>query len=103
MVNEDGEKPGALRSADGIKWEPRKPVLDNPKVLRHDAHLRRGVLGADGQLVVIGDYGARLSRKSVGDQWQAVPNAAARDTLIDLAFGNGVFVGGGLHGLRMRF
>lgn len=102
VVNEDGEKPGVMRSADGIKWEPRKPVLDNPKVLRHDAHLRRGVLGANGQLVVIGDYGARLSRKAVGDQWQAVPNAAARDTLIDLAFGNGVFVGGGLHGLRMR-
>ena len=72
VVNEDGEKPGVLRSADGIKWEPRKPVLDNPKVLRHDAHLRRGVLGADGQLVVIRDYGARLSRKAVGDQWQAV-------------------------------
>ena len=30
------------------------------------------------------------------------PGAKAADSLIDVAYGNGVFAGGGMHGLRMR-
>lgn len=71
------------------------------EVVIRDAHLRRVALGND-RIVLSGDYGARLSGKSLEDKFKAVPKALANDTLIDLAFGNGVFVGGGLHALRMR-
>ena len=90
-----------ITSEDGKNWLPRKSILDDWKVLRHDAHLRRFAQGND-RLVLVGDYGARLSRKIDAEKFQAVPKALAKDTLIDIAFGNGVFVGGGLHGLRMR-
>ncbi|TVP96777.1 MAG: hypothetical protein EA381_16625 [Planctomycetaceae bacterium] len=101
ILNEDGQLPGVITSEDGKTWTPRRPVLDDWRVMRRDAHLRR-VAEGNGLLVAVGDYGARLVRKLDEEMFQAVPDAAARDTLIDIAFGNGVFVGGGLHGLRIR-
>lgn len=101
VVNSDGEIPGLLRSKDGKVWDARTPILDDAKVLRRDAHLRRVAFG-NGLAVIAGDYGARLARKDGSSKFDAVMQAAAKDTLIDLAFGNGCFVGGGLHGLRMR-
>ena len=101
MLLQDGELPTLASSADGKTWTPRKAIYDDKKALRHDAHLRRFAQGTD-RLVVVGDYGARLVRIGDADKFGFVPKALAKDTLIDIAFGNGVFVGGGLHGLRMR-
>lgn len=102
ILNEDGASPGMVTSTDGRTWTARQDFLPDWKVMRHDAHLRRIAQGK-GLLVAVGDYGARLVRaKSESKTWEAVAEAKARDTLIDVAFGNGVFVGGGLHGLRMR-
>lgn len=101
VMNEDGKSPGIRTSADGETWSQRNAILDDPKVMRHDAHLRRIATGKD-RLVAVGDYGARLMCKAGATKWEAVPKAKATDTLIDIAFGNGVFVGGGLHALRMR-
>jgi hypothetical protein len=101
VLHEDGSQYETVTSVDGKTWTPRKSILDNWKLLRHDAHLRRFAQGND-RLVLVGDYGARLSRKIDTDKFEAVPKSPAKDTLIDLAFGNGVFVGGGLHGMRMR-
>ena len=36
-----------------------------------------------------------------GREWKDAPDVKAIDTLVDVAFGKGVFVGVGLHGLRM--
>lgn len=101
VMHQDGEKHEAATSSDGVKWTPKKAIVKDAKAMRHDAHLRRAAEG-DGRLVLIGDYGARLSRKVDAEFFEAVPKPLAKDTLIDIAFGNGVFVGGGLHGLRMR-
>ncbi len=102
VLNQDGASPGTVTSQDGRTWSARKDFLPDWKVMRHDAHLRRVAQG-NGRLVAIGDYGARLVRPTAeSTAWDAVPEAKARDTLIDVAFGNGVFVGGGLHALRMR-
>jgi hypothetical protein len=101
ILFEDNSKFQAITSEDGKNWLPGKSILDDWKVLRHDAHLRRFAQGNE-CLVLVGDYGARLSRKIDAEKFEAVPKALAKDTLIDIAFGNGVFVGGGLHGLRMR-
>ncbi len=102
VLNQDGASPGTVTSKDGLTWSPRKDFLPDWKVMRHDALLRRVAQG-NGRLVAIGDYGARLVRPTAeSTAWDAVPEAKARDTLIDVAFGNGVFVGGGLHALRMR-
>jgi hypothetical protein len=102
VLNQDGASPGTVTSKDGRVWTARQNFLPDWKVMRHDAHLRRVAQGS-GRLVAIGDYGARLVRPTIDSiAWEAVSDAKARDTLIDVAFGNGVFVGGGLHGLRMR-
>jgi len=101
IIKTDGVPPQSIISTDGKSWTPQKALLDDWKVMVRDAHLRR-VAHGDDRIVFIGDYGARLSSDTIDDQFQAVPKASAKDTLIDIAFGNGVFVGGGLHGLRMR-
>jgi hypothetical protein len=101
LLLQDGEIPTMATSTDGKAWTPRKPIYDDKKVLRHDAHLRRFAQGSD-RLVVVGDYGARLVRVGAEEKFVHVPKALAKDTLIDIAYGNGIFVGGGLHGLRMR-
>lgn len=102
ILNDDGASPGTITSADGQTWSDRSDFLPDWRVMRHDAHLRRIAQG-NGPLVAVGDYGARLVRASLeSTSWKAVQDAKAQDTLIDVTFGNGVFVGGGLHGLRMR-
>lgn len=101
VLCEDGETPGRITSTDGKSWSARKPILPDRKGLKHDAHLRR-IASGNGKLVAIGDYGARLVRDSGAELFQANTKATAKDTLIDITFGNGAFVGGGLHGLRMR-
>jgi hypothetical protein len=101
VLNEDGASPGTRSSDDGQTWSSCEAMLEDWKVMRHDAHLRRIAQG-NGRLVAVGDYGARLARKPGVTKWEATADAKARDTLIDIAFGNGAFVGGGLHGLRMR-
>lgn len=101
MLAEDGEIPTIASSTDGKTWSPRSKIYEDKKILRFDAHLRRFAIGSD-RLVVVGDYGARLVRVGDAAKFGFVPKALAKDTLIDVAFGNGVFVGGGLHGLRMR-
>jgi hypothetical protein len=101
VLHQDGAAYEAIASADGKTWLPRQSILSDWKVLRHDAHLRRFAQGND-RLILLGDYGARLVQKTGAAQFEAVPKAQAKDTLIDLAFGNGVFVGGGLHALRLR-
>ncbi len=101
VVGEDGETPGAMTSTDGKTWSPRVPITADRKGMKHDAHLRR-IASGNGRLVVIGDYGARLVRPADARLFQIDQKASATDTLIDIAFGNGVFVGAGLHGLRMR-
>jgi len=100
ILNDDGASPATITSADGKTWSDRQDILEDWKVMRHDAHLRRLTRGND-LLVAVGDYGARLVRRGDAKHWQAVSDAKAVDTLIDVAFGNGIFVGGGLHGLRM--
>jgi hypothetical protein len=101
VLFEDRTKFGAISSADGKTWQPRRSILSDWKALRFDAHLRRFAVG-NGRVVAVGDYGARLVQAPGADKFEAVQKAQAKDTLIDIAFGNGVFVGGGLHGLRMR-
>ncbi|MFQ3592673.1 MAG: hypothetical protein SNJ82_05705 [Gemmataceae bacterium] len=93
IISTDGA-PQAIRTKDGKSWSARKALLDDWRVMVRDAHLRRVARGND-RIVFTGDYGARLSGKSLDETFQAVPKASAKDTLIDLAFGNGVFVGGG--------
>jgi hypothetical protein len=101
VLYDDASKFAVITSADGKTWLPRQSILRDWKVLRYDTHLRRCAQGND-RVVLVGDYGARLVQQAGADKFEAVPKALARDTLIDIAFGNGVFVGGGLHGLRMR-
>ncbi len=43
--------------------------------------------------------GRRATSKD-GKEWADAPETKATDTLVDVAFGNAVFVGVGLHGLR---
>jgi hypothetical protein len=52
-------------------------------------------------LVGVGDFGATAITKN-GIDWILNANPKPANTLIDVAFGNGIFVGGGMHGLRMR-
>lgn len=101
ILNSDGNIPQLYQSKDGLKWDKPIPLLDDPKVLRRDAHMRGVAIGEDGTLVAYGDYGARLYRKANQDKWTALKDVKAIDTLIDLEYGNGVFVGSGLHALRM--
>jgi len=101
VANDDGAIPGLRTSPDGTVWTPRKPLMDGRKGLKNDAGLRRLARG-NNRLVIIGDYGARLVRHPDQTLFEAVLGVPAKETLVDIAFGNGVFVGGGMHGLRMR-
>jgi hypothetical protein len=101
IISSDGAPPQAIRTQDGKTWTARKALVDDWRVMVRDAHLRRVARG-NGRIVFTGDYGARLSGKTLDEKFQAVPKASAKDTLIDITFGNGVFVGSGLHALRMR-
>jgi hypothetical protein len=102
IINSDGAPPQAVRTQDGKTWTARKALVEDWRVMVRDAHLRRVARG-NGRIVFTGDYGARLSGKIARRQVpRPCPKASAKDTLIDIAFGNGYFVGSGLHALRMR-
>ena len=102
IIAEDSSPvPGEITSADGKAWTPRKPITADRKGMRNDASLRRIAQG-NGRVVIVGDYGARLVRKDDAALFEIAQGTLAADTLIDIAFGNGVFVGGGMHGLCMR-
>jgi len=101
IISTDGEPPHLIQTTDNQSWSSRRALVDDWRVMVRDAHLRRVAFGNE-RVVFTGDYGARLSAKSLDEKFQAVPKASAKDTFIDIAYGNGYFVGGGLHGLRMR-
>ena len=97
-----GPAPTEITSTEGKVWSARKPLtLDRKGMLGFDPSLRRVAQGND-RVVIIGDYGARLMRKTGAALFDIAPSAVAKNTLIDVAFGNGFFVGGGMHGLCMR-
>ena len=79
-------------TTDGIVWTEQTPI-DGKSMLR------RAVYGKD-RYVAVGDFGRRAMSMD-GKKWQDAPGAKAIDTLIDVGYGNGVFVGVGLHGLRI--
>jgi len=103
IITEDrGPVPGEITSADGKAWSPRKPITaDRKGMIGFDPNLRRVAQGND-RVIIVGDYGSRLARKEGAELFEIAPGTLATNTFIDVAFGNGVFVGGGMHGLCMR-
>jgi len=101
IISTDGAPIQAILSKNGRDWSPRQTLFDDRRSIARDAHIRRVARGND-RIVLIGDYGVRLSAPTLHDKFIAAAKAEAKDTLIDITFGNGVFVGGGLHALRMR-
>lgn len=87
-------------SADGLHWDEPKTITEYKKSYGLGGFLRRFALG-EKTLVGVGDFG-RLSVSQDGLEWTNSPECKATNTLVDVAYGNGFFVGGGLHGLRMR-
>ena len=102
LTEGEGDKATATHSSDGVQWRPEQPLFPGQKIFDRGGSMRRVAIGADGRLVVVGDYGSRLTRLPSDPQWSAVSKPLPKDTLIDIAYGNGVFVGGGMHGLCMR-
>ena len=82
----------AAHSADGVAWsDPRD--IPGKNILRRLAF---------GNGIVRRRRRPRPPRRfEDGKDWQDAPDVKAMDTLVDVAFGKGVFVGVGLHGLRM--
>lgn len=89
-----------MTSTDGVKWEKEKTITEYKAANNLGGNLRRFAMGNE-LLLAVGDFG-RISISSDGPTLQNAPDTKAVNTLIDVAFGNGVFVGGGMHGLRMR-
>ena len=89
-----------MPSADGVKWEPLRPLPERLFLFGINPTIHRFAVGND-LLVGVGDFGVSIATKD-GLDWTFSPNPKAPNTLIDVAFGNGVFVGTGMHGLRMR-
>lgn len=86
----------SISSPDGREWSDyaRLGVPDRQyQVLRRVAH-------GNGRYVAIGDLARRAVSKD-GVEWTDVPKPDAAESLIDLAFGRGVFAGVGLNGLCM--
>lgn len=85
-------EPFISESSDGETWTD-KTSIDGKFMIRRAAY-------GDGRWVGVGDRG-RIS-VCTGDlkDWEDVPGVKAIDTMIDVTYGNGVFVGVGLHGLR---
>lgn len=91
--------PFFVPSADGVHWDAPLPI-PKEKDARDNPLLRRCAVGKD-LLVAVGDFGRKSVTRDV-ITWKNTTNVKPVDTLIDITFGNGVFVGGGMHGLRMR-
>lgn len=84
-------KPTAFFSTDGVDW-------DGPHPLGGKWMLRRLAAG-NGRFVAVGDRG-RVAHSPDLKTWTDVKDTKPVDTLIDVTFGRGLFVGVGLHGLR---
>jgi hypothetical protein len=89
-----------MSSEDGLKWGPMSQFPDKKAQFGIDPKLHRFAIGGD-LLVGIADYGNTVATQD-GTHWTFSPMAKPSNALIDVAFGNGVFVAGGMHGLRMR-
>jgi hypothetical protein len=81
--------PFVMFSKDGLTW-------DGPHAVPGKHMLRRAASGG-GRFVAVGDRGRRAASRD-GKEWTDAPETKAIDTLVDVAFGGGVFVGVGLHG-----
>jgi hypothetical protein len=101
VMRSDGDSPELHTSRDGLSWSQGTKLMKDFSALRHDAHFRGLASDGKGTQVVIGDYGARVYREAGTSVWIAIKGVEARDTLVDVAYGNGLFVGSGMHGLRM--
>lgn len=85
-------EPFIAESSDGSEWSD--DISIDGKFM-----IRRAAYGND-RWVGVGDRG-RISVCSGNlKKWEDVPDVKAIDTMIDVTFGAGVFVGTGLHGLR---
>ena len=89
-----------LPSEDGVRWGESQKLAEYKVIYGLVPTLRRFAV-ADGLMVAVGDYG-RCSVTKDGLDWTNMPDAKPVNTMIDVAHGNGVFVGGGMHALRMR-
>ena len=86
-------RPFVLRSADGVQWSDRSRLAGQEHPPPHG--LRNGASSASATVA-----GGRLA-ETASRTGRTSPDVKAIDTLVDVAFGKGVFVGVGLHGLRM--
>ena len=89
-----------IESDDGLKWGPTKKFPEKKALFGIDPTLHRFALG-NGVLAGVGDFGNTIVTHD-GRDWTFAPHTKPADALIDITFGNGMFVAGGLHGLRMR-
>jgi hypothetical protein len=89
-----------MLSSDGVHWGDLQKLAEFKVSFGIVPTLRRFAVG-DGSLAAVGDFG-RCSVTKDGVDWTNMPNPKPVNTMIDVAYGNGVFVGGGMHGLRMR-
>lgn len=94
VTNVGNTHPKVTESSDGQKWS-------NPKFIsKEKSKMLKKCCVVDDKIIAVGDYG----RKSVGSDpysWEDAKDTKPTETLIDIAYGNGVFVGSGLHGMRM--
>ncbi|MEP6756259.1 MAG: hypothetical protein ABJA67_12215 [Chthonomonadales bacterium] len=87
-------RPFEFHSTDGKTWSEFQDV--------GGPHMLRRIAAGAGKFVGVGDRG-RLSASPDGRKdWKDVVGTTAKETLVDVAFGNGIFVGVGLNSLRMR-
>lgn len=88
----DGNWTSVMTSRDAVSWE-------GPKKFNKEPLLTRVAFG-NGKFVAVGVKG-RVAVSDMGDAWQDAEPLAELDTFIDIRYGAGLFVGSGLHGLRM--
>jgi hypothetical protein len=89
-----------MLSADGIAWGPQRKLPERKMSFGIDPTIHRFAVG-NGLLVGIADYGVTFTTKD-GLDWKVSSNPKPSHALIDVAFGSGFFVAGGMHGLCMR-
>lgn len=86
----NGGKSTAMISKDAKKWEVKQ--YGDKNLLMQITH---------GQRFVAVGYKGRVAVSDDGQTWQESEPLPELDTFISIQAGNGVYVGGGLHGLRM--
>lgn len=89
-----------MSSDDGLKWGPMGKLPEKKALFGIDPTFHRFCVG-NGTVVGIGDFGNAIVTTN-GRDWTFAPKTKPADALIDVTYGNGVFVAGGMHGLRMR-